>query len=194
MKNFAKYQEEHINAIQSFTDTEMLDKVIKVIISCLKLRLPVLIFGNGGSAADALHFSAELVGKFLHDREALNVICLNSNQSTLTAWSNDYNFNDIFARQVAAHGQEKGVVIGISTSGKSKNIINGFVQAKKMGMINIGMTGNNLLLAEHVDYLLQIPSQNTPIIQEGHEVLYHFICQQVEQSFLDDERIDKNED
>lgn len=193
MKNFAKYQEEHINAIKSFTDTEILDRVIKVIINCLKLRLPVLIFGNGGSAADALHFSAELVGKFLHDREALNVICLNSNQSTLTAWSNDYNFNDIFARQVAAHGQEKGVAIGISTSGKSKNIINGFGQAKKMGMINIGMTGNNQLLAEHVDYLLQIPSQNTPIIQEGHEVLYHFICQQVEQSFLDDERIDKSE-
>ena len=85
MKNFVEYKQEHINNIQTFKDSGVLDEVIKVITSCLKKRLPVLIFSNGGSAADTLYFSAELVSKFLQDREVLNVIYLNSNQSTLTA-------------------------------------------------------------------------------------------------------------
>lgn len=133
MNKFIQYKKDHINVIENFRDFDTLDRVIQEITKCLKKRLPVLIFGNGGSAADALHFSAELVGKFLKDRKALNVICLNANQSTLTAWSNDYDFDSVFARQVMAHGHPDGLVIGITTSGRSKNVINAFIEAKTWG-------------------------------------------------------------
>lgn len=184
MNKLDTYKKNHLSVIENFNDYDTLNKVIQIIIKCLKKRLPLLIFGNGGSAADALHFSAELVGKFLKDREALNVICLNSNQSTLTAWSNDYKFETIFERQVEAHGHEGGVVIGISTSGKSENVLKGIKKAKSMNMKTIIMTGENFTSIDIVDFCLKAPSIQTPHIQECHILIYHFICQEVELQFV----------
>jgi D-sedoheptulose 7-phosphate isomerase len=183
MNNFDTYKKDHISVIESFNDYDTLDKVIQEITKCLRKRLPVLIFGNGGSAADALHFSAELVGKFLKERQALNVICLNANQSTLTAWSNDYEFDTVFERQVEAHGQEAGIVIGISTSGMSANVLNGLKKAKSMNMTTIMMTGENFTSKDIVDYCIHAPSAQTPLIQECHILIYHYICQEIERYF-----------
>lgn len=184
MNQFDQYKKNHIDVIEKFSNYDTLDRAIKAITECLKKRLPVLIFGNGGSAADALHFSAELVGKFLKDREGLNVICLNANQSVLTAWSNDYVFDTVFERQVEAHGQENGVVIGISTSGKSANVLNGLIKAKSMNMTTIMMTGENFSSKEIVDFCISAPSIQTPLIQECHILIYHYICQQIEDAFI----------
>ena len=183
MKRFNEYKKEHISVIDSFKDNEALEIVIQEISICLKKRLPVLIFGNGGSAADALHFSAELVGKFLKDREALNVICLNSNQSALTAWSNDYDFDTVFERQVEAHGQEGGIAIGISTSGKSPNVLKGLKKAKSKKINTIMLTGKNIISSDLVDYNINVPSLITPLIQECHVMIYHYIAMRVEEEF-----------
>jgi D-sedoheptulose 7-phosphate isomerase len=130
-----------------------------------------------------LHFSAELVGKFLIDREALNVICLNSNQSALTAWSNDYDFDTVFERQVEAHGQEGGIAIGISTSGKSPNVLKGLKKAKSMNIKTVMLTGKNLISSDLVDYCINVPSLITPLIQECHVMIYHYIAMRVEEEF-----------
>ena len=183
MNQFDQYKKDHIDVIQSFTDYDTMDRVIQAITECLKKRLPVLIFGNGGSAADALHFSAELVGKFLKDREALNVICLNSNQSALTAWSNDYEFDTVFERQIEAHGQEGGIAIGISTSGKSVNVLKGLNKAKSMKIKTVILTGKNLISSDLVDYCINVPSSITPLVQECHLMIYHYIAMKVEENF-----------
>ena len=183
MNKFDQYQKDHIDVIKNFNDYDTLDRVIQEITKCLKKRLPVLIFGNGGSAADALHFSAELVGKFLKDREALNVICLNANQSTLTAWSNDYEFDTVFERQVEAHGQEGGIAIGISTSGKSPNVLKGLNKAKSMKISTVMLTGKNLISSDLADYFINVPSLITPLIQECHVMIYHYIAMRVEEEF-----------
>ena len=184
MNKFCAYKKDHLSVIESFKDYDTLDMVIQEITKCLRKRLPVLIFGNGGSAADALHFSAELVGKFLKDREALNVICLNANQSALTAWSNDYSYDSVFERQIEAHGQEGGVVIGISTSGKSRNVLNGLKKAKSMSIKSVLLTGEALISEGIADYVINVPSSDTPLIQECHLVIYHFICSEVEKHFV----------
>jgi len=143
-----------------------------------------LIFGNGGSAADSLHFSAELVGKFLKDRDALNVICLNSNQATITAWSNDFSFDSVFERQIMAHGKKNGVAIAITTSGKSKNVLLGIKKANQIGMGTIALTGNNKYLDDKVDVCISVPSNETPVIQECHVIIYHYICMRVEEDLF----------
>jgi len=183
MNQFNQYKKDHIDVIEKFSDYDTVDRVIQAITECLKKRLPVLIFGNGGSAADAMHFSAELVGKFLKDREALNVICLNSNQSALTAWSNDYEFDTVFERQIEAHGQEGGVAIGISTSGKSANVLKGLKKAKSMKVNTVMLTGKNLISSDLVDYCINVPSLITPLIQECHLMIYHYIAMKVEENF-----------
>ena len=183
-KKFDNYIKNHIAVVERFSDFECLEIAISKIDECLKQRLPLLIFGNGGSAADALHFSAELVGKYLHDREALNVIALNSNQSVITAWANDYGFDTVFERQVAAHGQKNGVAIGLSTSGKSSNVLRAFQQCRRMGIYSIGLTGDNENLKDCVDLLIKAPSKITPQIQECHILIYHYICQEVEARLL----------
>lgn len=183
MINFDQYKKNHLNAIKSFNDIDILEKVIQKLITCLKKRLPVLIFGNGGSAADSLHFSAELIGKFLKEREALNIICLNANQSVLTALSNDYEFDSIFERQVEAHGQKDGMVIGISTSGKSSNILKGLKKAKSMEISTVMLTGKNVISSDLVNYCIKVKSSSTPLIQECHVMIYHYIAMRVEEEF-----------
>lgn len=166
---------------------EQIQSAVKLLQKSLVDKKPVLIMGNGGSAADAAHIAGELVGKFLLERRALNVICLNSNTSVLTAWSNDYEYETVFSRQVEAHGTVGGVCWGISTSGNSKNVIKAFEQAHKMQMKTIGMTGlGGGALAKVSDLLIEVPSRDTPRIQELHILIYHHICEQVER-FMSDE-------
>ena len=153
----------------------------KLIVSSLSANKPLLVCGNGGSAADAQHISAELVGRFLLERRALNVICLSSNTSIITAWGNDYDYDSIFARQVEAHGYNCGVLLCLSTSGNSINVIKALRAAKHLGMDTIGMTGQGGgNMSSLCDGLIDVPSKVTPRIQEMHLVIYHFLCEQIE--------------
>lgn len=146
---------------------------------------PLLVCGNGGSSADALHIAAELVGRFEHERRPHNVICLNSNPASMTAISNDYSFSHIFSRQVLAYGSPGSILWAISTSGRSPNILEAIATADTIGIKTILMTGSvDQAVLPKVDILLPVPSLSTPRIQELHQLTYHYICQQVEQRLL----------
>lgn len=180
-----KQIEDHQRLLSEMSDDkELLDRIketIDVISKSLKMNLPLLVFGNGGSASDALHISGELVGKFNLERKARNVICLNANTTVITAWSNDKEYDSVFARQIEAHGAEGAICWGISTSGNSRSVILAFEEAKRVGMITIGMTGKGGgKLAPITDILLDVPSNVTPRVQELHLPIYHYICEQVE--------------
>ncbi|MBL0125315.1 MAG: D-sedoheptulose 7-phosphate isomerase [Betaproteobacteria bacterium] len=158
-----------------------IESAISILTGALKVRNPVLVCGNGGSASDAMHISGELVGRFLRERPAYNVLALSVNTSVLTAWSNDYTYETVFSRQVEAHGHAGGVLWGISTSGNSPNVLRALAAAREMGMKTIGLTGaGGGKMAPLCDVLLDVPSRETPRIQEMHVVLYHFMCEQVE--------------
>jgi len=145
----------------------------------------ILWMGNGGSAADAQHLSCELVSKFKMDRGALNSIALTTNTSILTAVSNDYDFEEIFARQIDAHAEKGDILIGITTSGTSPNIIRGFQQGKEKGTINIAFTGDFIgELKEEVDHIIDIPSSDTPRVQESHIMIGHIICNIIEKELF----------
>ena len=160
-------------------------RAVDALATALIGRLPVLVCGNGGSASDAQHIAGELVGRFLVERRALNVIALSANSSVLTAWSNDYDYASVFARQVEAHGQAGGIVWGISTSGNSANVVAAFEAAKSMSMTTIGLTGEGGgRMAPLSDILIDVPSRVTPRIQELHIALYHFICAKVEEAVV----------
>lgn len=142
----------------------------------------LLVFGNGGSSADAQHLSAELVGRFAADRQPLPAIALTTNQAILTAWSNDYGFHDVFARQVEALGRPGDVAWGISTSGVSANVVNGLRRAREHGLRTIGLTGQSGgTMSDVSDVLLAVPLTATARIQEVHLVTYHAICAVLEQ-------------
>lgn len=156
---------------------------VDAISEALKEAKPVLTCGNGGSASDALHISGEMVGRFHLDREALNVICLNSNVTVMSAWANDISFDSVFSRQVSAHGAQGGVLWGLSTSGNSKNVVNAFHVAKELGMRTIAMTGSNPgQLGSIADCIMAVPGEDAPSAQNLHVVLYHFICAEVEKN------------
>lgn len=141
----------------------------------------ILLAGNGGSAADAQHIAGELVSRFAFDRPGLPAIALTTDTSILTAIGNDYGYDKLFSRQVQAHGRVGDIFIGISTSGKSPNVLLGLEEARNRGLICVGFTGNRggpmLELCHHV---LEVPSAETPRIQEGHLVLGHIICGLIE--------------
>ena len=163
--------------------TPRVEAAVTLLISALTNNTPVLVCGNGGSAADAQHISGELVGKFLLERSAFNVRALSCDTSILTAWANDVHYDTVFSRQVEAYGQAGGVLWAISTSGNSKNVIEAAKQAKQMGLSVLGMTGQTGGgLAPLCDVLLNAPSSSTPRIQEMHQILYHYVCQEIEAS------------
>ncbi len=160
------------------------------VINAYKNGNKVIWFGNGGSAADAQHLACELVSKFYIERKALASIALTTNTSELTAISNDYGFNRVFARQVEALVNFGDVVIGITTSGNSTNVIEGLNEAKRCGAVTVGFTGTTGgKLKGNVDYLLTVPSEETPHIQEGHIMVGHIICYIVENELF----VDTNE-
>jgi D-sedoheptulose 7-phosphate isomerase len=158
------------------------EDAIEAISRALTKGLPLLVCGNGGSASDAMHIAGELVGRYLKERKALNCICLSSNPSVLTAWANDYSYDTVFARQVEAYGRAGGVILGLSTSGNSGNVVKAFETARQMGMTTIGLTGQGGgKMAPLTDILIDVPSKRTPDIQQVHICLYHFICEGIEE-------------
>lgn len=177
-------------------DTLLMQRVesaVGEVVSALESGLPVLVAGNGGSASDALHISGELVGKFYRNRRGLDVICLNTNVTVLTAWSNDESFDTVFSRQVEAHGKPGAVFWGLSTSGNSINLVRAFEVARNLGLRTIAMTGmNGGAVAPLADVLINIPSADTPRVQEAHTLAYHYICREVERSFADFRSVDGN--
>ena len=154
---------------------------ISTMVHALGEGKPLLVCGNGGSACDAMHLTGELVGRFLLDRRPLNAICLTSNSAVLTAWANDQSYDTVFSRQTEAYGQPGGVLLGISTSGTSKNVLAAFQQARSMGMHTIALTGEGGgTLAPLSDFLFAVPSRSTPLIQQVHICLYHYFCGEIE--------------
>ena len=155
------------------------------IINAFKNDKKVLICGNGGSAADAQHIAAELSGRFYFDREPLFVEALHVNTSYLTAVANDYSYEEIYSRLVKAKGRKGDVLIGISTSGNSKNVIKAIEVANDLGMITVGMTGETGgKMKDICKYLINVPSKDTPRIQEAHITIGHIICEIVERELF----------
>ena len=156
-------------------------RAVKVLSSCFAAGGKLLVFGNGGSCADAQHICAELVGRFVLPRRALPAIALSANQAVLTAWGNDYSFETIFARQVEALGCPGDVAWGISTSGNSPNVVEALRVSRKNGLSTIGLTGKDGgRSAQWCDVLMAVPLTETPRIQEVHLVTYHAMCAAVE--------------
>jgi len=149
--------------------------------SCLKNNGKLLLFGNGGSAADAQHIAGELVGRYNLERKGLPAIALTTDTSVITAWSNDYDFVDIFSRQVESLANPLDIVFGISTSGNSENVYRGLLKGKKIGAKSVSLTGQEGGRIKNVsDFNINVPSYETPRIQECHQVIYHTICELVE--------------
>lgn len=173
---------------QILADEKLLETVndcVAVIISAFKNGNKVLFCGNGGSASDAQHLAAEFSGRFYIDRDALPAEALHCNTSYLTAVANDYSFDLIYSRIIKGIGNSGDVLVGLSTSGNSKNIVKAFEMAKEKGMVTIGFTGSTGgQLKDHSDYLINIPSDDTPRIQESHITIGHIICQLVEEKYF----------
>lgn len=164
---------------------EQIQRVIDLMVKAYKDNKKVLFCGNGGSAADAQHLAAELSGRFYYDREPLYAEALHVNTSYLTAVANDYAYEDVYARMLRASGQKGDVVVGISTSGNSKNVIKAFEIAKQKGMIIIAMTGEGGgKMGQMADVLLAVPSKDTPRIQECHIMIGHIVCEMVEKALF----------
>ncbi|MEI9933275.1 MAG: D-sedoheptulose 7-phosphate isomerase [Ferruginibacter sp.] len=173
VKNKILNNDELINTLQ---------KTVSIIVDAFKNGNKVLFCGNGGSAADAQHLAAEFSGRFYIDRDALPSEALHCNTSYITAVANDYSYDVIYSRIIKGTGHKGDVLVGLSTSGNSKNIINAFEVAKEKGMTTIGLTGETGGKMKDVsDYLLNVPSTDTPRIQESHILLGHIICQLVEE-------------
>lgn len=161
---------------------ENIQKAIDWMVHCFQADGKVLFCGNGGSAADAQHLAAEFSGRFYYDRAPLFAEALHVNGSYLTAVANDYSFDEIYARIVQAKGRKGDVLVAISTSGNSPNVVKALQQAKKIGLTTIGLTGEKGgLMQEHCDLVFKVPSSDTPRIQECHILIGHTICQLVEE-------------
>jgi len=157
------------------------EQAVQAIISCYRNGGKVLFCGNGGSAADAQHLAAELSGRFYYDRPPLAAEALHVNTSYLTAVANDYSFDEIFARMIVGTGIIGDVLIGLSTSGNSPNVLKAFTAARDKGMLTIGLTGMaGGKLSGLSDIIINVPSVDTPRIQESHIMIGHIICQHVE--------------
>ncbi len=157
---------------------ETLVTAVEWVVSCFEGGGKLLLFGNGGSAADAQHLAAEFVNRFLIDRRPLPALALTTDTSILTSVGNDFSYDDIFAKQIRALGKKEDLALGISTSGNSANVIAAFAEAKKIGMKTMALTGcNGGKIRGNVDLLLNVPSTHTPHIQETHLWIEHMICQ-----------------
>ena len=190
MKNYISAQITEAGRVMSamLADTILLSRTeaaATACIDCLSNGGKLLFAGNGGSAADAQHMAGEFVSRFAFDRPGLPAIALTTDTSILTAIGNDYGYEKLFARQVQAHGNEGDVFVGYSTSGASPNILLAFEEARKAGIICVGLTGNRGgPMRDLCHHLLEVPSAETPKIQEGHLVLGHIICGLVENAIF----------
>ena len=161
--------------------SDKIELAVNEIVECLIKKNKIVIFGNGGSAADAQHIAAELIGRFQKERESLPAISLTTDTSIITSLANDYSFDVVFSRQCESLVSKGDVVLGISTSGNSKNVEEGIKTAKKRGAVTIGLLGGNGgTINNIVDISIVVKSTNTARIQEVHRVIYHIICGIVE--------------
>jgi len=174
---------EHLKVVMTMSSlTDRVEIAAQLCIDSLQDGGKILIFGNGGSAADAQHISAELVGRYKMDRKGIPSIALTTDTSTITAISNDFGYEYVFERQVEALANKGDVLIGISTSGRSSNVINGLKMASKIGCRSIGFSGSDGGEMNQIcDTNLVVPSEDTPRIQEMHIVIGHIICHLIEQ-------------
>lgn len=161
------------------------ERLASELVKALRAGKKILIFGNGGSAADAQHFAAELTGRFEKDRPGLAALALTTDTSALTAIANDFGYDDVFSRQVAALGAPGDVAVGISTSGNSKSILKGIEEAKKRKLFTAGFAGETGgKLKDAVDCCIRVPSSRTAHIQESHIALIHAICAVIDDAFV----------
>lgn len=187
-----KILKSHQEIVQMLMDDEELNATIEhiteSIVECFRHDNKVLFCGNGGSAADAQHLAAELSGRFYLDRPPLPAEALHTNSSYITAVANDFSFDDIYSRYVKGVGKKGDVILGFSTSGNSKNVVKAFESANEIELITVGFTGEDGgELAELSDFLINIPSNDTPRIQEAHIIIGHIICEIVEKELFGNE-------
>jgi D-sedoheptulose 7-phosphate isomerase len=178
-----KYLKETIGVKQELLKNQVdtLSQMAKVLIHCIRSDGKILIFGNGGSAADSQHMAAELVGRFKKERPPIAAIALSTDTSTLTALANDYGYSASFKRQLEALGRRGDAAIGISTSGNSDNVYEALLSAKKMGLKIITMTGKDGgKISGIADVAFKVPSNDTPHIQESHITAVHIVCGLIE--------------
>lgn len=162
-----------------------INDIVKKLVKAYKAGNKMIIAGNGGSAADSQHIACEMISKLNFNRKALNAHALNTNTSVITSIGNDFGFEYIFSRQIEAIGKSGDIFIALSTSGESINIINALIEAKKYNIITLSITGiNNCQMDKISDYLIKIPSSETPIIQESQIMIGHIICSLVEQQLF----------
>jgi D-sedoheptulose 7-phosphate isomerase len=190
MKEIQKAIKDSVSVKQKMLEQEQLltatQNVVKLIVDGYRNGKKVLLCGNGGSASDAQHIAAELTGRFYFDREPLDAEALTANTSHLTAVGNDYSFDEIYARLVEAKGHPGDILIGLSTSGNSPNVVAAIQKGNEMGMETVALTGESGgKLKSLTAFLLNVPSSDTPRIQEGHILLAHIICEQVEKQLFE---------
>jgi D-sedoheptulose 7-phosphate isomerase len=170
------------------THAERVVEVGQLLIRTFREGKKVMLFGNGGSATDASHIAAEFVGRYRFDRDPLPALALGTDMAALTSIANDYDFTDIFSRQVLAHGRKGDVAIAISTSGNSLNVIRGVEAAHDRGLVTVGWTGaTGGKLTDLVDYCFRVPSSVTARIQECHITLGHVLCELIEERLFGDQ-------
>ena len=176
--------------IAIYENEELLNKIEEVSKRCVELYKQgkkIILAGNGGSAADAQHIAAEMVGRYGFDRPSLPSLALTTDTSALTAIGNDYGYDKVFSRQLEGMGQNGDLLIGISTSGNSKNIINAFEVAKEKNIITVALTGRDGgVMAKMADIALVVPSDSTPRIQEAHILIGHILCDIIEKEIFGD--------
>jgi D-sedoheptulose 7-phosphate isomerase len=164
---------------------KVVEDIVLLVVNTFKEGRRVYFCGNGGSAADAQHLAAEFSGRFYLDRDALPAEALHCNTSYLTAVANDYSYDLIYSRLIKGIGQRGDVLVGLSTSGNSVNILHAFATAREKGLVTVGFTGEGGgKMKEISDYLVNVPSKNTPRIQEAHIMIGHIICQLVEELYF----------
>lgn len=184
--DFEKIIEAHKTAVDGVKDTcmEALQQMADICRETIRNGHKVLFCGNGGSAADSQHLAAEFVGRFVKERHGIPAIALTTDTSILTAVGNDYGYDDVFRRQVEALGCEGDVLVGISTSGNSKNVVKAFEQAKKQGMKILALTGQNeSKMSEVADITIRVPSPITARVQECHIMIGHMICEYIDEDY-----------
>lgn len=187
VNEISRQMKAHIEVVRSVEEqlAEAITASVEMLVDALRNGKKILLMGNGGSAADAQHFAAEMVGRFLMERKALPAIALTTDTSILTAVGNDYGFDEIFKRQVEALAEPGDVVFGISTSGKSVNVKRAIEAGKNIGAKTLGLLGcDGGDIASVVDLHLTVPSTETPRIQEAHLVIIHIICDLVEKGLF----------
>ena len=183
--SFAKAYIDYLSKVIGTIDVAQIACFIETLLDARKRNATIFFIGNGGSAADAQHLAAEFSGRFYTDRDPLPSEALHCNSSYMTAVANDYGYDVVYSRIIKGMGKPGDILVGLSTSGNSVNIINAMEQARKIGMINVGLTGEaGGKMKAICDHLINVPSKDTPRIQESHIMIGHIICQLVEEQLF----------